>query len=65
MVKKMGVIYVGIGKFIVGAFASFLITGVFGVTVNAIFDNKEIDYIPFFVGGIIYAGICNVFNITW
>ena len=51
--------YLNIGKFVIGAFNFVITTGLFGIAINALLDNDDIDYAPFFIGGIIYAGVIN------
>lgn len=54
--------YLNIGKFVIGAFTFVITAGLFGIVINALLDNDDIDYAPFFIGGIIYAGVINVFD---
>ena len=63
--------YLNIGKFVIGAFTFVITTGLFGIAINILLGNYDIDnpcnvddinYAPFYIGGIIYTGVINVFD---
>lgn len=67
----MDIVYKCVGKFIVDIFTFVITTGLFGIAINILLGNYDIDnpcniddinYAPFYIGGIIYIGVINVLD---